>query len=328
MLRRTSMLAILLAAAVIASAQPQPMPQTARQALIDMFFGKVAGSFEKHLPEATLAAIHKADPGSVGSMFSLFSMLSAQAHSTGHIESFEAGPTLFTTEDPQTHSKLEAVVERGDLNGETDEIELSFRAYKDGQLQTAGIDPRLIFDMQTENKTWRLHDLKFSIAISLTDPKFLKMLSTPVKPQVTATAPTQIQGGATANFSGMRASNEPSAIASVRTINTAQVAYAVTYPQHGFTCTLSDLGGMGGGSGADEHHALLLDPRLSNGRKSGYIFKLSNCNGTPASTYSVTAVPSDANAGTRAFCSDQSAVIRYSLDGNGDSCLGAGLPLR
>jgi len=326
MLRRTSVLVILLAATVITIAQP--MPQTARQALIEMFSGKVAGSFEKHLPEATLAAIRKAEPGSAGSLVSMFSLLSGQAHSTGHFESFEAGPILFTSEDPQTHSKLEVVVERDDLNGETDEMELSFRAYKDGQLQNAGLDPRLIFDMRPENKTWRLHDIKFSIGISLTDPNFLKLLNTPIKAPVTNTASTQMQSAPAVNFGSMRTNNETTAAASVRTINTAQVAYAAAYPTHGFTCTLSDLGGMGGGSGTDEHHALLLEPRLSNGRKNGYIFKLSNCNGTPAATYSVTAVPADATAGTRAFCSDQSGVVRYSLDGSADTCLSTGQPLQ
>jgi len=326
MVRRTSLLGILFAAAVITSAQP--MPQTARQALIEMFSGKVPGSFEKHLPEATLAAIHKAEPGSAGSLVSMFSLLSGQAHSTGHFQSFEAGPILFTSEDPQAHSKLEIAVERDDLSGETDEMELSFRAYKDGQLQTAGLDPRLILDLQPENKTWRLHDIKFSIGVSLTDPKFLKLLTQPIKAPVSNTAATQVQSAPAVTFGAMRTNNESAATASVRTINTAEVTYAATYPAHGFTCTLSDLGGMGGGSGADEHHALLLDPRLSNGRKNSYIFKLGNCNGTPASTYSVTAVPADANAGTRAFCSDQSGVVRYSQNGNADSCLSTGQPLQ
>jgi hypothetical protein len=322
------MLGILLAAAVITSAQPQPMPQTARQALIEMVFGKAAGSFEKHLPEATLAAIRKADAGSGPSMLSAFSMVSAQMHTSGRFESFEAGPILFTSEDPQTHSKLEVIVVRDDLMGEADEIELSFRAYKDGQLQTAGIDPRVVLAMQPEKKTWRLYDIRVTIGFSLTDPNFLKLLSTPVRPQVTSVPSTQVQDAAPANFSAMRATNEASAVTSVRAINTAQASYSAAYPEHGFTCTLSDLGGMGGGGGADEHHAMLLDPRLSNGRKNGYIFKLANCNGAPTSTYSVTAVPAEANAGTRAFCSDQSGAIRYSQDGSADSCLSTELPLR
>ena len=35
------------------SASAQPAPQTARQALLEMFFSKTPGTFEKHLPQAT-----------------------------------------------------------------------------------------------------------------------------------------------------------------------------------------------------------------------------------------------------------------------------------
>src|SRR5208337_627001 len=194
--------------------------------------------------------VRKADPGSGASMLSAFSMISGQMHANGQqFESFDAGPILFTTENPQAHSKLEVIVERDDLRGDTDEIELSFRAYKDGQLQTAGIDPRLTVAIQPEKKTWRLYDIKLSVGVSLTDPNFLKLLTTPVRPPVTSVTSTQAPGGPTANFSGLRASNETSAVASVRAINTAQASYSAAYPAHGFTCNLSDLGGLGGGSG-------------------------------------------------------------------------------
>src|SRR4029077_8992313 len=42
------------------SASAQPAPQTARQALLEMFFSKTPGTFEKHLPQATRAAMRKA----------------------------------------------------------------------------------------------------------------------------------------------------------------------------------------------------------------------------------------------------------------------------
>jgi cytochrome c5 len=77
-----------------------------------------------------------------------------------------------------------------------------------------------------------------------------------------------------------------------------------------------------------EHQAMLLDPRLASGRKSGYIFALSGCNGMPSSRFSVTAVPADPTSGTRAFCSDETAAIRFSTDGKADSCLSIGKPLQ
>ena len=101
-------------------------------------------------------------------------------------------------------------------------------------------------------------------------------------------------------------------MAAVRTFNTAEVSYAATFPAHGFTCTLSDLGGMGSGGGMTEHQAMLIDPRLASGKKNGYVFSLSGCDGTPSARYSIAAEPANPAAGTRAFCSDESAVIRFS----------------
>ena len=46
------------------SASAQPAPQTARQALLEMFFSKTPGTFEKHLPQATRAALRKAGTAS------------------------------------------------------------------------------------------------------------------------------------------------------------------------------------------------------------------------------------------------------------------------
>ena len=41
----------------------------------------------------------------------------------------------------------------------------------------------------------------------------------------------------------------------------------------------------------------------------------------------MTAVPADPSSGMRAFCSDESAVIRYSTDGQATNCLSEGVPL-
>ena len=47
------------------------------------------------------------------------------------------------------------------------------------------------------------------------------------------------------------AANEASAVASIRTITTAETAYAQTYPSIGYTCTLSDLGPPASGQGLE-----------------------------------------------------------------------------
>ena len=103
------------------------------------------------------------------------------------------------------------------------------------------------------------------------------------------------------------AANEASAVGSIRTINTAEVTYASTYPDIGFA-GLASLGGAGGTSGG----AGLLDSVLASGVKSGYSFTVSVASGSPASLYIVKGDPVvQGQTGQRHFFSDQSGVIRY-----------------
>jgi prepilin-type N-terminal cleavage/methylation domain-containing protein len=113
------------------------------------------------------------------------------------------------------------------------------------------------------------------------------------------------------------AANESSAVGSIRTINTAQVTYSSTYPNVGFTCTLGDLGGTG--TAATSGNALLIDNVLALGQKSGYDFSLTGCTGTPVVVYQSLGTPTVVGqTGQRAFCSDQSGVIRF--DPGGTAC--------
>jgi hypothetical protein len=310
------------------TAGAQPAPQTARQALLEMFFSKTPGTFEKHLPQATRAAMRNAGATSGAPVFGGFSALTGQLGAHGQqFLTFEAGPTLVLVESPEAHSKFEITVERDDLRGDEDEIELGFHSSKDGEAQAVGAKFRFTFTMKQESGTWRLNEVSVTIGASLTDPEFLKAMTTRLTAPAMSMSPT-IVATAPSALTAMSAANEPAAVGGIRTLNTAEISYAASFPAAGFTCTLSDLGGMGSGSGVTEHQAMLIDPRLAGGRKNGYVFTLTGCNGTPASKYSITAVPVDSSSGTRAFCSDESAVIRFSPDGKASSCLSMGKPLQ
>jgi hypothetical protein len=308
------------------SGSAQPLPQTARQALLEMFFSKTPGTLEQHLPQATRAALRKAGTTPGTSMLDGMSALTGQLSAHGQqVQTFEAGPILMSIEDAQAHSKFEIAVERDDLRDDEDEIELSFHGYKDGETQIAGTKVRLTFTMKQEAGSWRLNEVLVAVGVSLTDPAFLKAMTTGIK--ATSTGSSQVPASAPSALAAVNAGNEASAASALRTLNTAEVSYAAAYGQ-GFTCALSDLGGMGGGGGPTEHQAMLIDPRLAGGKKNGYVFALSGCDGTPGSRYSVSAVPADPSSGTRAFCSDESAVIRFSMDGKAESCLTVGKPLQ
>jgi type IV pilus assembly protein PilA len=116
------------------------------------------------------------------------------------------------------------------------------------------------------------------------------------------------------------AANEASAVGSLRTINTAEVTYSTTYPSLGFAA-LASLGGSAAAcataTGATSTSSCLIDDVLaSTAVKSGYAFTAAVGGGSPAVTYAAKAVPSVVGqSGQRAFCSDQSGVIRYNAGG-------------
>jgi type IV pilus assembly protein PilA len=108
------------------------------------------------------------------------------------------------------------------------------------------------------------------------------------------------------------AANEASAVASLRTLNTAQISYNSSYPTVGFATSLVSLAGTScsppGSSGA-----CIIDTQLASGSKSGYSFALSGTSGTPNSTYTFIATPLTPNqTGVRYFCSFGDAVVRFS----------------
>jgi prepilin-type N-terminal cleavage/methylation domain-containing protein len=108
------------------------------------------------------------------------------------------------------------------------------------------------------------------------------------------------------------AANESAAVASLRTVNTAQISFNSAYPTVGYASTLGALAGTTCAP-PDSTSACLIDTQLGAGLKNGYTFALSNVTGTPASTYTVIGTPVLPNgSGIRSFCSFQDAVVRFS----------------
>jgi hypothetical protein len=299
---------LMLAGAVALQGQASSRSQNARQALIEMFFSKTPGTLEKHLPDALRTALRKASGSDSVTMLEGFSALSGQLTANRQqLQAFEAGSTLVSAEDPRTHSKLEITVERDDLQSDEDEIEVSFHLYKDGLEQNSFLTPKLTFVMKQEADVWKLNALSLTVHMSLADPKLLEEIAKSIPQNQWA--------------------DQPAAVVAIRNINTAEVTYAATYPARGYTCLLSDLDGFGPG-GTNEHQAMLIDSGLASGKKGGYVFSLTGCTATPAKHYKLSATPVDPSAHLRAYCSDESGVIRYSSDGKAASCLGSGMPLQ
>ncbi|MBZ5661487.1 MAG: prepilin-type N-terminal cleavage/methylation domain-containing protein [Acidobacteriia bacterium] len=109
------------------------------------------------------------------------------------------------------------------------------------------------------------------------------------------------------------AANEASAVGSLRTINTASVAFSTTYGN--YPTKLPDLAT---GSTVSSTNADLIDSVLASGTKSGYSFAYGST--SPFQQYSLTAAPTTVNVtGQRYFYTDQSGVIRANTAGVADS---------
>ncbi len=280
---------------------PPPPPQTARQALIEMFFGQAANHLEKHLPEVTRRSFQKLDTGNGQSLLSQLSMFAAEAKAGGAgFETFETGPSLLTAEDPRGTSgeKVEITVERDDLVGDEDQIELALHLPRNEKKEEAlPFIPRLTFSMKMESDVWRLNEISVTVRLPLADPDFLKNIE-----------------------DRQRSQNEQITIWSVRTVTTAEKSYSVAHG--GYACTQSALANTGKTAGGNLY---LYDSQLASGKKNGYIYVISECD---ASHYKIVAEPAVEDSGQWAFCSDESGMIRASADGKATTCLSHGEPVQ
>jgi prepilin-type N-terminal cleavage/methylation domain-containing protein len=112
------------------------------------------------------------------------------------------------------------------------------------------------------------------------------------------------------------AANESSAVGSVRTIVTANVTYQSTWGT-GYATNLVVLGGANPCT-ATAATACLIDPVLAAGNKSGY--QINDVGGAAVAgvvpTFVVYADPQTVGqTGQRAFCSDESGVVRFDVTG-------------
>jgi prepilin-type N-terminal cleavage/methylation domain-containing protein len=129
---------------------------------------------------------------------------------------------------------------------------------------------------------------------------------------------------------GKMRANEAAAVASVKTIDTAEYMYHDAFPDVGYSSSLANLGSHGSSceKPTSTNACLIMDEGLTNGMKNGYIFEILGDGKTPTASYSVTAVPESAVSGRCNISSSESGDIHISLPGGpvtaGDKSVGAG----
>ncbi len=112
------------------------------------------------------------------------------------------------------------------------------------------------------------------------------------------------------------AGNETAARADLRNITSAELSYATSFPEKGFTCNFADL--TGGASS-------FLDKSLAGGSQAGYTFTFSGCTskGGAVNYYQVVAQPQVVGkTGRASFCTDVNGSVTSDPTG-GTNCLQA-----
>ena len=95
--------------------------------------------------------------------------------------------------------------------------------------------------------------------------------------------------------------------------------YVETHAREGYVCDLAKLGPR-----AQQRRD--YDPDFfSTGKRAGYSFVISGCetrSDIPVRQYRIIAVPMEpGKSGSRSFCTDETGVLRYTLNASAESCL-------
>ena len=113
------------------------------------------------------------------------------------------------------------------------------------------------------------------------------------------------------------AAGEGSVVASMRSLNMAEIAYGQAHRDVGYTCSLSELSGVWG-----------LSKDLATGKKNGYRFELKNCAsampGGPIARYQLLAYSDSSRSDAAAYCTDESDIIRVVRNGSAQDCFATG----
>jgi len=280
------------------NAQTPQAPQTARQALIEMFFGAAPNHLEKHLPDATRSAFKRMSGAGGMSMLDEVSAFANMTKAGGvKFETFDSGPTLVQAEEPEQNEKTEIAVEGDSLSGDEDQIEVTLHITKEGSEQPLPFIPHFTFVMKTEADVWRLTQISVEVRVPLEDPDFLKNI--------------EHQNGK---------QNEQGALTTLQVIVAAQNSYHSA--KGTYACSLSTLMAQGRGGNTGSGPALNgFFGDLATGKHLGYVYAISGCDATQ---YKVVAEPELADSGQRAFCSDESGAMRAASDGKATTCLSGG----
>ncbi len=300
--------------AVALTAQRQAPPEESpRQALVEMLSGGEE-KFTKHLTaevQARLAEMRKDGLPGANSPLQASSFIGNA--DTRKLDTFDYGPILFAINDAAQHQRLEAHIEKDELRGDRDDMEISIHSFHWGVEEESPIGMNLSLRMKLQDAVWRVESLTVDTNLALGDPR---ILNSGWWNWTSAPGPDSKPVTDVAEAGSHEAAMPP--LRAVRMIGLAENLYAQKHPDQGFTCGIKDLVNVGKGIDNGQQYQFLA-PEFSDGVYNGYRFTLIGCQGKPARSFQVTAEP--LNGVGRAYCLDDRRNLRASDDGRATTCL-------
>ena len=260
-------------------------------ALTEMFFAKELKTVMKHLPPELVKAMEAASPQTqrgFGERFMIGRML--EQGDRVKITRPESGPALVIEEKSPREdvpaNRVEIYLDKRMSDGTETMLRFKLKTPHEEEWAPTRV---ATFYMRYVEGEWRLYEIEADRdSVKLDDPKFIAKITS---------------GNGPRGMSG----NEATAVGSMRTLNTAAVTYAATYPDIGYPAAIAAMVAAGNEEPSPEH-AGLIEPILGSGEKSGYRFTY-----VPKGKegYSITGRPLEFGVtGTRSFYTDESGVIR------------------
>lgn len=123
---------------------------------------------------------------------------------------------------------------------------------------------------------------------------------------------------------GKMRANEAAAVASVKTIHTAETLYFNTYPEVGYSPSLVNLGSHGTTceKPTSTSACIIMDESLTSGLKNGYVFDIVGDGNKPTTGYTVNASPESTVSGRCTVSSTQSGEVHFFIPGSSTSSSG------
>jgi hypothetical protein len=296
--------------------------QSPRKAILEMFSGN-EDAFKKHLTLEVQDKLKELLKNSTpAGSDPLQALTLAKAAAGDNLENFDAGPILFSYNNPERHERLEIRIDSEDLQGDQDEMQLSLHTFRSGLEEDLPLGLKLLLVWKLQQNVWRLNGVIVRASVAIGDPRILDK-STWVPPAI-APAVSKAQAASDPPAATPVALNEPpkmTAARAVRLIALAENIYAKKHPETGFVCSISELVGVGRGLDDGEPYTF-MGPEFASGVYNGYKFLLSGCDGDPAKSFHVIAEPVSGTG--RAYCSDTTRDLHASDDGIGEHCLTSG----